>query len=561
MCLRSLPSKLKKRGDGPRLDCVSPEPFKGEDIVFKMPENLSDFESDDDEDMFGTKEEKTEKNATKEVDAADSHKVEDMLELDKDEKPDTAALDLNMAAEKIDDLLKDDDTCKDDTKSEGEKLVQDIKLEKLDDKDSDNDTLMLNIDKRDEFEFPPEDEVKENDKKDDALSDLSLSDDEFDQANADWVVLDEDNSEDKENKTEDSKAPKTCSKCDTAHKVGDRCSYVLRHSKPSTQPPRPFKRDRGEYSGVRERQVDYRKPRERVRTLPPELYNNPSEYERRTFRSRSPRRRPPTPPFEREGYEDRRDRRSRDIDERRIYEKEDAEYPRKNCKLCGSAGHFVKNCPDLFCYKCDQQGHFAKECQSQKSGKKEKSYPSSQGSSYDASIATHTQPSYTYSSTQQLAPSAPNLMSVPPPPLMNPTLSHGVPGTTPTFGGQPTYPPTTSDHFPSNYAESLHSLQPLQLYMSAKMMSMPGQSYPKTYVDLLVTNVGKMLAQANLGLQALLNAFSSKGESFVRALITKELQVYAERFPGGVNMPLIIHTTIEYLVSQGGVQHYPYATQ
>ena len=157
-------------------------------------------------------------------------------------------------------------------------------------------------------------------------------------------------------------------------------------------------------------------------------------------------------------------------------------------------------------------------------------------------------------------------MTQPPPNQMNHSLPN-VPYTSPPYGGSATYPvppsvtPPVTDHLPSNYAESLHSLQPLQLFMSAKMMSMPGQSYPKTYIDLLVTNVGKMLAQANLGLQALLTAFSAKGETFVRALISKELSVYAERFPGGVNMPLITHTTIEYLVSQGGMQHYPYAAQ
>ena len=58
-----------------------------------------------------------------------------------------------------------------------------------------------------------------------------------------------------------------------------------------------------------------------------------------------------------------------------------------------------------------------------------------------------------------------------------------------------------TDHLPSNYTESLHSLQPLQVYMSAKMMAMPGQPYPKNYVDLLISNVGKMLAQANLGIR------------------------------------------------------------
>ena len=157
-------------------------------------------------------------------------------------------------------------------------------------------------------------------------------------------------------------------------------------------------------------------------------------------------------------------------------------------------------------------------------------------------------------------------MSQPPPPLnMNQGLT-GLSYNATSFGNQATFPqssiaPSVTDHLPSNYAESLHSLQPLQLFMSAKLMSMPGQSYPKTYIDLLVTNVGKMLAQANLGLQALLSAFTSKGESYVRALISKELQVYAERFPGGVNMPLITHSTIEYLTSHGNAHHYPYVGQ
>ena len=58
-----------------------------------------------------------------------------------------------------------------------------------------------------------------------------------------------------------------------------------------------------------------------------------------------------------------------------------------------------------------------------------------------------------------------------------------------------------TDQLPSNYTESLHSLQPLQAYMSSKMASMPGQPYPRNYIDLLISNVGKMLAQANLGLR------------------------------------------------------------
>eukprot|EP00092_Neocalanus_flemingeri_P033141 GFUD01036038.1.p1 GENE.GFUD01036038.1~~GFUD01036038.1.p1 ORF type:complete len:707 (+),score=227.56 GFUD01036038.1:288-2408(+) len=571
--LAELTIKAQLRGDGSRLDCVSPEPF--EEKPFTMPENLSDFESDDDDDMFGSKEETAEKSETKEaaIETAEDE-IENILKADEDEKVD-AGMDLDIPEQNVDDLLKEE--VKEDENVdniEEEKNTPDET--KMDDKDSDHDTLTLNIDKQDEFEIPPEDEVKDNDKKDDALSDLSLSDDDFDQSNSDWVVLDEDNSEDKENKTDDSKVSNTCSKCDTAHKVGERCSFILSNSKPVRQPPRTAKRDRGEHSGIRQRESEYRKPRERVRTLPPELYNNPNDYENRNFRrSRSPRRRPPTPPFEREGYEDRRDRRPRDDEDRRLYEKKyddlyteysrpDDKSERKSCKLCSSTGHLVKNCPDLFCYKCDQQGHFAKECPSL--AKKEKSYPSStQSSTYNTPQASYTQPAaYSYPPTQQM----PQITMTQPPPSipMNQSL-HSVPYTTPPYGGQTTYSvppaitPAVTDHFPSNYAESLHSLQPLQLFMSAKMMAMPGQSYPKTYIDLLVTNVGKMLAQANLGLQALLNAFSTKGESFVRALISKELQVYAERFPGGVNMPLITHTTVEYLVSQGGMQHYPYVPQ
>ena len=52
---------------------------------------------------------------------------------------------------------------------------------------------------------------------------------------------------------------------------------------------------------------------------------------------------------------------------------------------------------------------------------------------------------------------------------------------------------------PSNYAECLQSLQQLQGYMSSIMLSTPGQTFPNSYVDLLVSNVGKMLAQAGLG--------------------------------------------------------------
>ena len=84
---------------------------------------------------------------------------------------------------------------------------------------------------------------------------------------------------------------------------------------------------------------------------------------------------------------------------------------------------------------------------------------------------------------------------------------HNVPG----YPGQPQSPVLgfpgpaqgyqVSDHLPHNYTQSLHSLQPLQVYMSSKMAAMPGQPYPRNYIDLLISNVGKMLAQASLGLR------------------------------------------------------------
>jgi hypothetical protein len=76
---------------------------------------------------------------------------------------------------------------------------------------------------------------------------------------------------------------------------------------------------------------------------------------------------------------------------------------------------------------------------------------------------------------------------------------------------------------------------------------------PPAYTELLVTNVGKMFAQANLSLSSLEATFFSHGETFLRSRISRELQVYAERFPGGVNMPLVTETTVAYLKSQGGL--------
>merc|ERR1719233_521415 len=350
--LAELTIKTQHGGDGyGHLDCVSPEPLETKETAFSLPENLSDFESDDDDDMFGSKENEITDTETKEdvEPEPDAKEVtEDVLKADEGEtvKDDS---ELDIPDGKIDELQGEEapmeetppeednggqafEVLCEKSQQEESKINEENSLEVID-KDDDQDTLTLEIGKQDEFEIPPEDEEK--DKKDDALSDLSLSDDDFDQSNADWVVLDEANSEDKENKVEEpksepSESSATCSKCDTAHKVGSRCSFILRNSKPTIPHSRTVKRDRGEYSGGRLREPEYRKPREKIRTLPPELYNNPNDYERRAYRrSRSPRRRLPTPPFEREGYEDRRgegyedrrDRRPRDGEDRRLYEK------------------------------------------------------------------------------------------------------------------------------------------------------------------------------------------------------------------------------------------------
>ena len=307
----------------------------------------------------------------------------------------------------------------------------------------------MSIDKQDEFE----EETKEATKDLDALSDLSLSEEEFDKDSKDWVVLDDTNDEEKQGKKEEKSKEEKCTKCDIPHEAGRRCTFLLKSSSSS--------------SGHHRSQHKYQSPAprhaSRVRTLPPELYNNPmdtvSDRHGGYRRSRSPPLAPPRrvapPPPSPPGYEDRRDKRARYDDDH--YDRE-----RKSCKLCGNNSHLVKNCPDLFCFKCQNQGHFAKEC---------------------AEAASNNQRSY----NSHITTSIPQMY----------------PGQPPMFPGQAqvTTMYQVTDHLPSNYTESLHSLQPLQVYMSAKMMAMPGQPYPKNYVDLLISNVGKMLAQANLGIR------------------------------------------------------------
>merc|ERR1719347_659481 len=171
-------------------------------------------------------------------------------------------------------------------------------------------------------DFDMEDSSSKKD--DDGLSDLSLSEEEFDKTDRD-----DDGSSSKDSgrkranlvseKTPAKAAAKsvgTCNKCDVRHKVGDRCVFKPSKSIDPT-PPRSV----GWFNGIRgrggrvkhsnqefaQREREREGVRERVRTLPPSLYNlplheggdqhqHPSEgYEDRR-RSRSPRgRRAPSP--------------------------------------------------------------------------------------------------------------------------------------------------------------------------------------------------------------------------------------------------------------------------
>ena len=106
--------------------------------------------------------------------------------------------------------------------------------------------------------------------------------------------------------------------------------------------------------------------------------------------------------------------------------------------------------------------------------------------------------------------------------------------------------------------------------MNTKLQcSSSSSGYPPSYIELLVTNVGKMFALANLSLPSLEATFFSHGETFLRSRISRELQVwtytffvlnfmipfqvYAQQFPKGVNMPIVIETTVEFLKTQAGL--------
>ena len=66
------------------------------------------------------------------------------------------------------------------------------------------------------------------------------------------------------------------------------------------------------------------------------------------------------------------------------------------------------------------------------------------------------------------------------------------------FEGLLIYCNGTQPSLKPNFSPYTHTLKKTIKYRSTVMS---GQPYPKNYIDLLISNVGKMLAQANLGIR------------------------------------------------------------
>ena len=272
------------------------------------PENLSDISDiDSDEDLVdaedavennkGNAEDQNEDGADvkdKTIEFADKKNMDDIkTSANGEAAADTHPLSVKGEANEMDEVAKKEERNNEEETESGSAKT--------------DDAITLSINKEEEFE-----EEKESRKDLDALSDLSLSEDE---KKDEWLVLDDinddanggktENAAEKEKTTTASVSTKadSCTKCDVPHKPGDRCSFLLKSSSNKQRPAQPPARQQA-----------------RVRTLPPELYNNPDRAApgHRSRRSDSPphrvappRRRiappPPSPP----GYEDRRDKRAR----------------------------------------------------------------------------------------------------------------------------------------------------------------------------------------------------------------------------------------------------------
>ena len=156
---------------------------------------------------------------------------------------------------------------------------------------------MLTIMASGEDGFGAEEETETKVKQDEVLSDLSLSDDDFSKTDSpekeqaktvEKLVVEK--TEEKQKSDEE-----LCTKCDTPHLLGQRCSYILKGSSKRSRPR------------------ETSRPRQKIRTLPPELYHHPGDMvgsdRERSYHSRSlpptRSRRAPSPPS---AYERNRDR-------------------------------------------------------------------------------------------------------------------------------------------------------------------------------------------------------------------------------------------------------------
>ena len=412
-----------------RLECVSPESLPGAEPQ-SLPENLSDIESDDE---VGPGDESTDQTPTAEEDAENQEgefKVEENNDV-----PSTTSLEDDIISKK--------------------KSPEPTETPKASDT-ADSETLTLNATKDVEY-F--EAEAKGINQDVDALSDLSLSEEDFDKNGSDWVVLD-DTDKNKE---------------DISKSVGkDAVKQHLHQQHQQKRNVSPGSIGGGFYrppsKSTQQSSRTQKRPVSRIRTLPPELYHAPDletrgrGYGGRRSRSPPPRRRIAPPREERRrvappapsppGYEDRREKVPR-------YEADFQDYQSR------------RSCDD----HVDQFSH--------------------RGTSFPPAPSSSVMVSPPVSVYQSQFPSM-----VPGPGYSTGTAAPLQSGHTAVLQGySAAYQAQVTDHLPSNYTESLHSLQPLQAYMSSKMAAMPGQPYPRNYIDLLISNVGKMLAQANLGLR------------------------------------------------------------